>query len=455
MVCIVNDNGHVVFSPDSAEGIFRVDGSGEAKDLRSAGSPELAALIDTGLHEATDVKLIDVDGTSWYMTGAPVNTVKWMILNMVSKELTDQPTVQMSEQYDTILSGATTTFSEEIGHSRTTIIVLIILVFVIAVIGALKVSKRIVKPLEAMTRRVVSLGGSDLQFKMEDTYKTGDEIEALADSFATLSARTLQYVDQIKTVTAEKERIGAELSMATAIQSSQLPQLFPAFPNRKEFDIYASMTPAKEVGGDFYDFFLIDNDHLGLVIADVSGKGVPAALFMMVSKILVQNCALTKSSPKDVLENVNNQICKNNQEEMFVTVWFGILDLKNGKLTAANAGHEYPAAKQADFTFELVNDKHGFVIGGMEGLQYPEYELTLTPGSKLFLYTDGVAEAENAAKEQFGTDRMLEVLRKAENGTPREVVEAVHNAVNEFVQDAPQFDDLTMLCIQYDGPDKI
>ncbi len=260
--------------------------------------------------------------------------------------------------------------------------------------------------------------------------------------------------DKFEKQQVEASRLDTELSMATRIQADMLPNIFPAFPERDEFDVHASMTPAKEVGGDFYDFFLIDNYHLGLAVADVSGKGVPAALFMMISKILVQNYALTGRTPKEVLESVNDQICKNNREEMFVTVWFGILDLKNGKLTAANAGHEYPAVKHPDGSFELIKDKHGFVIGGMEGMMYSEYELTLEPGSKLFLYTDGVAEAENADHIQFGTDRMIEALRSAENGTPEDLINAVHDAVNSFVQEAPQFDDLTMLCLQYDGPEQ-
>lgn len=242
-----------------------------------------------------------------------------------------------------------------------------------------------------------------------------------------------------------------ELSLATRIQADMLPNVFPAFPEKDEFDIYATMEPAKEVGGDFYDFFLIDNDHLGVVMADVSGKGVPAALFMMVSKILVQNYAMMGKSPKEVLECVNNQICKNNKEDMFVTVWFGILDLKTGNLKASNAGHEYPAIKKADGTFELYRDKHGFVIGSMAGITYSEYELTLEPGSKLFLYTDGVAEATNSDKNLFGTDRMIEALRLNENLSPEEVIKSVNSAIVDFVKDAPQFDDITMLCLDYIG----
>ena len=252
----------------------------------------------------------------------------------------------------------------------------------------------------------------------------------------------------------EASRLDTELSMATRIQADMLPNIFPAFPERDEFDVYASMTPAKEVGGDFYDFFLIDQNKLGIVMADVSGKGIPAALFMMISKILVQNYALTGRSPKEVLESVNEQICKNNREDMFVTVWFGILDLQSGNLKAANAGHEYPAIKKSGGDFELIHDKHGIAVGAMEGLKYKEYELQLEEGSKLFLYTDGVAEATDKNEELFGTDRMIEALKKGQDGEPKDILAAVQEAVNEFVKDAPQFDDLTMLALEYKGKGK-
>jgi sigma-B regulation protein RsbU (phosphoserine phosphatase) len=299
-----------------------------------------------------------------------------------------------------------------------------------------------------MAERVTSLGGDDLAFKMEDTYRTGDEIEVLAENFEALSLKTLNYIDQVKKVTAEKERIGAELNVATQIQADMLPNIFPAFPERPEFDIYATMTPAKEVGGDFYDFFLIDDDHLGMVMADVSGKGVPAALFMMMSKILVNNFAMMGGSPAKVLEQVNTQICKNNEEEMFVTVWFGVMEISTGKITAANAGHEYPIVKKSSGGFELFKDKHGFVIGGMDGMKYKEYEFTLEKGGTLFLYTDGVAEATNANNELFGVDRMLEALNTAPQASPEELLANMKKSVDVFVGVAPQFDDLTMLSIK-------
>lgn len=246
-------------------------------------------------------------------------------------------------------------------------------------------------------------------------------------------------------------RIESELSLATRIQADMLPNIFPAFPDRSEFDIYASMNPAKEVGGDFYDFFLIDDDHLCMVMADVSGKGVPAALFMMAAKIILANNAMSGKSPAQILTDTNAAICSNNREEMFVTVWLGILEISTGKLTAANAGHEYPAIKQPSGAFELLKDKHGFVIGGMDGMIYKEYELHLNKGSKIFLYTDGVPEATDRDHELFGPERMLDALNQHPDASPEQVMQDVRAAVDAFVNQAEQFDDLTMLCLEYNG----
>ena len=281
-----------------------------------------------------------------------------------------------------------------------------------------------------------------------------NEIGQLSEDVMRLTKEIDDYLNRIQTITAEEERISTELSLATRIQAAMLPHIFPPFPGRPEFDIYATMEPARKVGGDFYDFFLVDDDHLCMVMADVSGKGVPAALFMMVSKIILQSCAMLGKSAAEILTKTNEAICSNNQEEMFVTVWVGILEISTGTLTAANAGHEYPVLKKPDGTFELIKDRHGLVIGGMEGTRYREYQLQMEPGAKLFLYTDGVAEATDAQNQLFGTDRMIEALRRAEDGTPEEILQSVDHAVKEFVGDAPQFDDLTMLCIHYIGKNR-
>ena len=302
--------------------------------------------------------------------------------------------------------------------------------------------------MNTITQRI-TLSETNMEFKMEDVFKTGDEVEELARAFAELSKKTVDYLDQVKRVTAEKERIGAELSLATQIQESMLPHIVPAFPDRKDFDIIGSMDPAKEVGGDFYDYFLIDDDHLCMVIADVSGKGVPAALFMMASKIILQSVAMLGVSPGEILTKTNAAICSNNEAGMFVTVWVGILELSTGKLTCANAGHEYPVFKRPDGSFELYKDKHGFVFGGLEGSKYSEYELHLEPGAKLFVYTDGVPEATNATNELFGTERMIHALNARLDADPMEVLENMRSAVDGFVLDAEQFDDMTMLCLEY------
>ncbi|MBR6916738.1 MAG: PP2C family protein-serine/threonine phosphatase [Clostridia bacterium] len=246
-------------------------------------------------------------------------------------------------------------------------------------------------------------------------------------------------------------RIESELDLATGIQGNMLPNEFPAFPDRTEFDIYAKMDPAKEVGGDFYDFFLVDDDHLCIVIADVSGKGIPAALFMMASKIILANNAKMGKSPAQILYDTNASICASNSEEMFVTVWLGILEISSGRLVAANAGHEYPVLKTPCGPFELLKDKHGFVIGGMQGLKYKEYELTLEPGSKLFLYTDGVPEATDVNSVMFGAERMIAALNADCSASVEQTLKNVRRAVDGFVKDAEQFDDLTMLCLEYRG----
>ena len=310
------------------------------------------------------------------------------------------------------------------------------------------VRKIVINPLGSLTDFTQEITKSNDFRNQRISIKTGDEIEALSQAFNFMLSELENYIENLSRITAEKERIGAELDVARHIQASMLPSLFPAFPERDEFDIYASMTPAKEVGGDFYDFFLVDDDHLAMVMADVSGKGVPAAMFMMLSKTLLKSAAQSGLSPKGILEKVNNQLCENNDAEMFVTVWIGILEISTGKMVCANAGHEYPAIMRRGGSFELFKDKHGFVLAGMEGSRYREYELTLAPGDRLFVYTDGVAEATDTGNNLYGTDRMLEALNRAKNSSSRELLESVHADIDTFAGEADQFDDITMLSIQ-------
>ena len=449
--CIINNQGHVVFSPQN-QGTLRARTAEEAADLRFSEQTDLAAFVRDALNGKTGVRELDLDGDRVYLAGAPVETLGWAVVSLVDKAATERPAVMMQEQFDSALNEATASYNQGVARSKQTILILILLILVLGSAAALTVSKRIVKPLETMTQKVRSLGGKNLQFMMEDDYRTGDEIEILAESFATLSTKTLQYVDQVQRVTAEKERIGAELTMANAIQRSQLPRLFPPFPNRHEFNLFATMKPAKEVGGDFYDFFMVDNDHVALVMADVSGKGVPAALFMMVTRMLIKSRIQSGESPSKALTNVNRQLCESNELGFFVTAWLAVLEISTGKGVAVNAGHEHPVLRRSGEKYELILYRHSLALAALDGVQFKQHEFQLCPGDSIFVYTDGVTEATSSEKELFGTERMLESLNKEPDAEPDEILANVMGDINRFMDGEDQFDDITMMCLKYNGP---
>ncbi len=266
-----------------------------------------------------------------------------------------------------------------------------------------------------------------------------------------ISSQGRKIIFRQRELTEQTARIQTELSLATEIQLGALTRDFPVFPEREEIEIYASSTPAKEVGGDFYDFFFVDEDHLCLVIADVSGKGVPAALFMMAAKIILRNHAKMGKSPAAILTDANADICENNEQEMFVTIWLGILETSTGRLVAGNAGHEFPALRQGDGLYMLYQDNHDFVVGGMEGIRYKEYEIDLKPGDTLFVYTDGIPESPDAEGNLYGESRLVDSLNEDPTASPAQVLKNVRKAVELYVQDVPKFDDMTMLCMKYKG----
>lgn len=331
------------------------------------------------------------------------------------------------------------------------VILLLILLATFVIFGqSLYLHLTLIEPLQKITAEAQRFAVENVKTegKLSDVISNDDEIGVLAGSIDQMEERIQDYISDITRITAERERIGVELNLAARIQENMLPREFPAFPDRKEFDIYASMTPAKEVGGDFYDYFLIDDDHLAVVIADVSGKGIPAALYMMVSMIIIRNQAMTGISPAEILSAANDQLSGNNQEEMFVTVWLGILDLKTGIMTAANAGHENPVLKHPGGYYEVVEDKHGFVVGGIEGTVYSDYTIELQKGSRLFVYTDGLAEAQSPDGSFFRTERVIDTLNAHRDASPEELLKEMRSAAETFAGGAPQFDDLTMLCIE-------
>jgi len=268
--------------------------------------------------------------------------------------------------------------------------------------------------------------------------------------FASLSDDINHTVTVLKGyIAAAKQRIEQELEFARSIQDAALPKNFK-YP-RDDFELYAMMDPAKEVGGDFYDFFFVDNDHMGLVIADVSGKGIPAALFMMRAKTALRNLAESGREPAEILFRANNTLCDGNDAEMFVTAWIGIIDLGTGEMRCANAGHEYPMIMRAGGEYALFKDKHGLALGAMEGVKFTGYEMKLNPGDRLFVYTDGIPEAIDPQEQQYGTDRLTDKLNHLRDATMAETLPAVREDVAEFAGSAEQFDDITMLGFAYYG----
>ena len=283
---------------------------------------------------------------------------------------------------------------------------------------------------------------------MRDTYE-----------FDTLSTDINETVDKLKGYIAEAAaRIDADLAIAKAIQTSVLPSVFPPYPDRKEFELFASMHAAKEVGGDFYDFFLLGEDTLGFLIADVSGKSIPGAMFMMTGRTIIKSLAESGLSPAEVFTVANEKLCEGNDAELFITAWMGYLDLKTGLVRVANAGHNPPVLVR-DGKAEFVNLKPGFVLAGMDGMIYKEQTLQLQKGDVLYLYTDGVTEAIDSGENQYGEERLLKLLSfgekypspAAENGVAGAVCEMVSTDLQNFVNGAEQSDDITMLCIKYLG----
>lgn len=272
-----------------------------------------------------------------------------------------------------------------------------------------------------------------------------EEIDTLSRSIDKMETDMVNYIENLTAYTAERERIGMELSFAKNIQHSSLPTKFPAFPDRTDFDIYAYMKPAREVGGDFYNFRLLDDDHLAMWIGDVSDKGVPAALFMMAINIVINNRASMGGTPAEIMAFVNNNICEHNEANLFVTIWLGILEISTGRLTFVNAGHEEPALYRKGGSFELYKTKHNVAVGVFLDIEYTNYDIQLGRGDKLFVYTDGVPEATDQFDKLFTTGRMLEALNRYRDGAPQEILEGVRKSVKEFVGGRPQFDDLTML----------
>ena len=387
------------------------------------------AILHEILLERTGLKLSDSD---IYYAYTPIRSAGWMLC------------IKMPKRF--ILSMLTYIY-----ESLDWAIILLLMLFVVILLVVQSVGQMfaewLVAPIRRLDSDVETISGGNLNHQAK--VSSNDEIGDLAMHFNEMTASLQAYIADLANVTTEKERIGAELSIAAQIQADMLPKIIPPYMNHEAFDIAATMTPAKEVAGDFYDFFMIDDDHLALVMADVSGKGVPAALFMVIAKTLIKNRAMMGGTPGSILYDVNNQLCEGNDSSLFVTVWLGILELSTGYVSASNAGHEFPAVREPGGTYKLFETEPNPALAVMPGMEFTEGGFQLEHLDMLYLYTDGVTEATNINRELYGTDRMLDELNKTAGAPANGVLDIMNRSVKEFAGKAPQFDDVTMLCLQY------
>ncbi len=447
--CIINDEGKILFS-NREEGTL---GLSNSDDLRESDNAELSDLVKDALSGNVDYRKLTVDDEPICITYAPLSTVGWTQLMVIPQEELDAPTLAFLAELDSVAEKSQAKFQETVIAAAVILVILLVVMIVLAIVLSLLFSDKLVRPINSMTKRVQSISGEDMIFDVDDTYKTGDEIQILAQAFHDMSEKTVNYIHEITQITAEKERIGTELNMATNIQMGMVPA---DMRKQKGFRIKATMTPAKEVGGDFYDYFMIDDDHLAFMMADVSGKGVPAALFMAISKATIKSRAMMGGKPEEIFASAQDLISESNKEDLFVTVWMAIVDLKTGHMNYCSAGHEFPGFKRSGGKYEWIMDKdktNNIALAMLPGSEFTGYEMDLKPGDRIYLYTDGVPEAIKPDKEQFGMDRTLDALNEVADASDEEVLENVWKRVSEFIEDEPQFDDTTMLSFTYLGPD--
>lgn len=444
---VVNQAGNIIISPKIQKSD---DGTAITENILNSENPQIAELIKNMLAGKSGVAQVEYNGRKVYMACEPMKTLPWGVVSIIDVEEALDPVTEIQGSIHELTDTSISAIDHSIKNAFIAVLAVVLVVLLSVFIVSGYFTKRLTNPLARLTAGVEEISGGMLDTKLD--IHTGDEIEILSESFNSMTSNLKQYITDLTSVTAEKERIGAELNVATQIQASMLPCIFPPFPEHEEFDIYANMQPAKEVGGDFYDFFLVDDNHLGLVMADVSDKGVPAALFMVIAKTLIKNHAQNGESPAQVLTAVNSQLCENNDAAMFVTAWVGILDIRDGTLTYSNAGHNPPLLKRnGESSFTYLKSDPGFVLAGLESMKYKQFETTLKKGDILFLYTDGVTEATNKDEELFGEERLKAVLDEYANSEMYSLLPAVKLAMNRFVDGADQFDDITMLGLKYKG----
>lgn len=448
---VVNEDGQVVMSG-------RIDGetavyAGQTVDLRQSGNQPLAQAALCMTAGETDSVEMTLDDCEVYLAYAPLGRLGWSLVTVLEEENVIAPAKASQEM---ILA-----MTEEMDEKQNNAILGVIAAFVVALVcvtlsacvSGTMFSIKLTEPIYSLTDEVMNWDGSD--FSQRISVKTGDEIEELGEAFNDMIDQIEEYVENLSSVTAEKERIRMEIQVASQLQADMLPDVEGIFADREDFMLAASMVPAKGVGGDFYDFFLLDEERLAFVIADVSGKGVPAALFMVASRMLIRSRLMALGTKEGGLsaavEEVNQSLCDNNKDEMFVTAWIGVLNTISGEVDFINAGHCRPLVQRKGGTCEYDLTFGGMMLAGMEDTVYRQGQLKLNRGDTLLLYTDGVTEANDSQQNMYGEERLKETVEKAGNMSPEELLAMLWKVVDDFRGDEPQFDDITMLAVAWRG----
>lgn len=440
---VLNEKGDMIISPT----VKRVDGKIIRENFLASDNPSLRAAAQKMVARQSGVERFVYNGKEVLFAYQPLQNLPWSIATVMEVNEAIAPALQSKTNIISLASQA----AGKVDRDILTVIILFVAVSIVSVLlvifSSLFLSRRITKPLADLTSEVARVSAGDFDLSVD--VKTGDEIEELANSFNNMTVELKKYIVNLAAETAARERISSELEVAAQIQNDMVPNIFPAYPDRPEFDIYAEMHTAKEVGGDFYDFFLIDENHLAFVIADVSGKGIPAALFMMIAKTILKNNLLAGLPVDEALYRSNNSLCENNESSMFVTAFIAVLEIPTGMVSYANAGHNPPLLQRAGQDYEWLPVKRALVLAGMEDTPFFAQEIRLNKGDRIFCYTDGVTEAMNGGQQLYSDSRLLTTLNRMHDvPTIMGLLSGVKGDVENFAGEAEQADDITMLAVE-------
>ena len=455
---VLNERGEIIFSSQQ-EGVFAVNDSEDlvirvgGRDLRNRSEKDISDATAKMVAREQGISLINLEGKDYYLAFAPMEDINWSFGMLVSEEEILNSTESTGDYFFKQVTKLQDQMRQEYSYANNLVAVVPVALLIILFFMSTNLSRRFVKPINELSVGVKEISGGKLDKKLD--IHTGDEIEHLATCFNGMTDEIKTYMANLEKETAERERIATELDVAKDIQNGMLPKDFPA---RADFELFATMTPAKEVGGDFYDFYFLDETHVAITVADVSGKGISAALFMVISKTMLNIFAESfykQNGLAPVVAAANEQLCANNEAMMFVTVFIGVLDLESGEFTYVNAGHNPPVVYRAEENHcEFLDVKKNFVMGPMDGIPFIEQKTTFKRGDLIFIYTDGVTEALNVADEEYLPDRLIKFMNSTDCRADLEtLLKNIRGDVADHVGEAAQSDDITMFALRFNGKD--